>query len=293
MEEQSIAVQYFLPFTIAMIMLAMGLGLVVDDFRRVFEKPRAVLVGLGAQILVLPALGFAVAFGFGLRPELAVGLVLLTACPGGAHSNLYASFARADVALSVTLTAVSGFITILTIPPLVRLATTVFATGGEVPELPILDTTLRIFAVMAVPVALGMLIRARTERWAGRLEKAVKGVAIVLLALIVVGSIARQSENVAEFAKQAGLPVLVLNVVAMLVGYVAAARARLPRPQRRTITLEVGIQNGALAFALAAGLLDSVAVAIPAILYSILVYFTGAVVIVDGRRGRPMLESAG
>lgn len=291
MEGQSAAVQYFLPFTIAMIMFAMGLGLLVDDFRRVFDKPRAVLVGLGAQLLILPTLGFAVAFGFGLRPELAVGVVLLTACPGGAHSNIYASFAKADVALSVTLTAVSGFITILTIPPLVRMATTVFATGGEVPELPILDTSLRIFVVMAIPVLLGMLIRARSERWAGRLEKVVKGAAIVLLALIVVGSIARQSENVAEFAKQAGVPVLVLNVAAMLIGYALAAGARLSRPQRRTITLEVGIQNGALAFALAAGLLDSVAVAIPAILYSILVYFTGAVVIVDGRFRAPMLRS--
>ena len=283
MEEQSVAVQYFLPFTVAMIMFAMGLGLVVDDFRRIFEKPRAVMIGLGAQLVLLPVLGFAVAFGFGLGPELAVGLVLLSACPGGAHSNLYASFARADVALSVTLTAVSGLVTIVTIPPLVRLATTLFATGGEVPELPIIDTTLRIFVVMAIPVALGMLIRARSERWAGRLERVVKGFAIVLLALIVVGSIARQSENVAEFAKQAGIPVLVLNLVAMLLGYWMAAGAQLSRPQRRTITLEVGIQNGALAFALAAGLLDSVAVAIPAILYSILVYFTGAMVIADGR----------
>lgn len=283
MQEQSVAVQYFLPFTVAMIMLAMGLGLGVDDFRRIFDKPRAVLIGLGAQLVLLPMLGFAAAFVFGLRPELAVGLVLLTACPGGAHSNLYASFARADVALSVTLTAVSGLITIVTIPPLVRLATSVFATGGEVPELPILDTTLRIFVVMAIPVALGMLIRTRSERWAGRLEKVVKGFAIVLLALIVVGSIARQSDNVAEFAKQAGVAVLVLNVVAMSIGYGMAVVARLSRPQRRTITLEVGIQNGALAFALAAGLLDSIVVAIPAILYSILVYFTGAVVIVDGR----------
>lgn len=283
MEGQNVAVQYFLPFTIAMIMLAMGLGLVFDDFRRIFEKPRAVVIGLGAQLVLLPVLGFAVALGFGLRPELAVGLVLLTACPGGAHSNLYASLARADVALSVTLTAVSGFVTIATIPPLVRLATTVFATGGEVPELPILDTTLQIFVVMAIPVVLGMLIRARSERWAGRLEKVVKTFAIVLLALIVVGSIARQSDNVVAFAIQAGVPVLVLNVVAMILGYWIAAGARLPRPQRRTITLEVGIQNGALAFALAAGLLQSIAVAIPAILYSILVYFTGAVVIASGR----------
>jgi BASS family bile acid:Na+ symporter len=224
MEGQNVAVQYFLPFTIAMIMLAMGLGLVFDDFRRIFEKPRAVVIGLGAQLVLLPVLG-----------------------------------------------------------PLVRLATTVFATGGEVPKLPILDTTFQIFVIMAIPVVLGMLIRARSERWAGRLEKVVKIFAIVLLALIVVGSIARQSDNVVAFAIQAGVPVVVLNVVAMILGYWIAAGARLPRPQRRTITLEVGIQNGALAFALAAGLLQSIAVAIPAILYSILVYFTGAVVIASGR----------
>lgn len=266
-----------------MIMLAMGLGLVVDDFRRIFEKPKAVLVGLAGQLLLLPVLGFGVAFAFGLRPELAVGLVLLTACPGGAHSNLYASLARADVALSVTLTAVSGFITIVTIPPLVSLATTVFAAGGEVPELPILHTMGQIFVVMAIPVVLGMWIRARSERWARRVEKVVKVFAIILLALIVVGSIARQSDNVVAFAKQAGVAVLALNVVAMVIGYWMAVGAKLPKTQRRTITLEVGIQNGALAFALAAGLLDSISVAIPAILYSILVYFTGAVVIAQGR----------
>lgn len=283
MEEQSIAVQYFLPFTIAMIMLAMGLGLVVDDFRRVFDKPLAVGVGLLGQLVLLPALGFGVAVVFGMRPELAVGLVLLTACPGGAHSNLYANLARADVALSVTLTAVSGFITILTIPPIVRLATVAFDSGGDLPELPILQTMGQIFVVMAIPVVLGMWIRARSARWAGRLERVVKGFAILLLAVIVVGSVARQAGDVAGFARQAGLPVLVLNVAAMVLGYWMAVGARLPRTQRRTITLEVGIQNAALAFALAAGLLDSLAVAIPAILYSLLVYATGAVVIVQGR----------
>ncbi|MEM8606933.1 MAG: bile acid:sodium symporter family protein [Myxococcota bacterium] len=283
MEEQSVAVQYFLPFTIAMIMLAMGLGLVVDDFRRVLQKPLAVGVGLLGQLVLLPALGFTVAYLFGLGPELAVGLVLLTACPGGAHSNLYASLARADVALSVTLTAVSGLIAIVTVPPIVRLATITFDSGGELPNLPIVETMVQIFVVMAIPVGFGMWIRSQSERWAGRIEVAVKSFAILLLALIVVGSVARQAGDVAGFAKQAGLPVLVLNVVAMVLGYWMAVGARLPKNQRRTITLEVGIQNAALAFALAAGLLQSVTVAIPAILYSLLVYATGAVVIVQGR----------
>ncbi len=283
MQEQSAAVQYFLPFTIAMIMLAMGLGLTVDDFKRILEKPKAVLIGLTSQIVLLPILGFGIAYGFGLVPELAVGVILLTACPGGAHSNLYADLSRGDVALSVTLTAVSGFITIVTIPPLVQLATSVFATSGEVVQLPVWRTMMHIFLLMGVPVVLGMFVRAKSEVWADRLKGGVKGFAVVLLALIVVGSIARQSDNVAAFAKQAGIPVLTLNLVAMLGGFLMARGGGLPGPQQRTITLEVGIQNGALAFALAAGLLESTAIAVPAILYSILVYFTGLIVIAWGR----------
>ena len=281
---QSVAVHYLLPFTVAMIMLAMGLGLVVDDFRRIVEKPKAVLVGLGSQLLLLPLLGFVVVVVFQVPPDLALGIVLLTACPGGAHSNLYSSLARADVALSVTLTAVAGFITIVTIPPILRLATWAFTTKGQVPEIPIGETTLQILLIMGVPVVIGMLIRAKGPRWAAALENWVRLLAIALLAIIVLGSILRQSDNVVAFAKLAGVPVLVLNLLAMLLGYASARAARLPPAQQRTITLEVGIQNGALAFALAAGLLDSLAVAIPAILYSILVYFTGLIVVVLGRQ---------
>ncbi len=284
MQGQNAAVQYVLPLTVAMIMLAMGLGLRPADFRRIADKPRAVVAGLVGQLLLLPILGFALAYGFRLPPDLAVGLVLLTACPGGAHSNLYASLARADVALSVTLTALSGLVTIVSIPWVLHLATSVFAAGGQVPQLPIGRTMVQIFVVMGFPVALGMLFRGKWPHLAARLELGVKTIAIALLVLIVVGSIARQSDNVAAFAKQAGIPVLILNLAAMAVGWLVARQLRLPGAQRRTIALEVGIQNGALAFALAAGLLSSVSVAIPAILYSILVYFTGLLVVAAGRR---------
>ena len=283
MEEQSAAVQWVLPLTIAMIMLSMGLGLITDDFRRIVEKPKAVCIGLCGQLLLLPLLGFAVAFGFGLSPELAVGIIVLTACPGGAHSNLYASLARGDVALSVTLTAISGMLTVLTIPPLIKLATIVFASGGEVVVLPLLDTMGKIFLMMVVPVGIGMWLRSRSARWAARVERVVKPLAVSMLLLIVVGSIASQSTNVLGFVEQAGIPVLTLNLLAMLLGYYMARNAKLPANQCRSITLEVGIQNAALAFALAAGLLESINVAIPAILYSILVYFTGLLVVVIGR----------
>jgi BASS family bile acid:Na+ symporter len=282
-EEQSAAVQWVLPLTIAMIMLSMGLGLIADDFRRIFEKPKAVFIGLCGQLVLLPLLGFAVAFGFGLPPELAVGIIVLTACPGGAHSNLYASLARGDVALSVTLTAISGMLTVLTIPPLIKLATLVFASGGEVVDLPLLKTMSSIFLMMVVPVGIGMWLRSRSALWAARLERVVKSLAVTMLLLIVVGSIASQSANVLGFAKQAGIPVLTLNLLAMLLGYYMARNAKLPASQCRSITLEVGIQNAALAFALTAGLLESINVAIPAILYSILVYFTGLIVVVRGR----------
>jgi BASS family bile acid:Na+ symporter len=282
-EEQSAAVQWVLPLSIALIMLSMGLGLVRDDFKRIFDKPRAVFVGLCGQLVLLPLLGFAVAFGFGLPPELAVGIIVLTAGPGGAHSNLYASLARGDVALSVTLTAVSGMLTVLTIPPLIKLATLVFASGGEVIDLPMLDTMANIFLMMVMPVGIGMWLRSLSAHWAARLERLVKTLAVTMLLLIVVGSVASQSENVLGFVALAGLPVLTLNLLAMLMGYYLARNAQLPASQCRSITLEVGIQNSALAFALSAGLLESINIAIPAILYSMLVYFTGLIVIVRGR----------
>jgi hypothetical protein len=200
-------------------------------------------------------MGFLWAWAFGLSTPLALGLVLISAVPGGAHSNLYSSFAKADIALSVTLTALSGVITIVTIPLVLSLAIAVFAVPGEVPPMPIGATMLQIFFVMGLPVALGMLLRARSERWAKRLEGPVKGAAALLLVLIILGSLRGNGDKLAAAALSSGAAVVALNVSSMLLGWGLARLAGLSVPQQLTITLEVGIQNATLAFALGLALL--------------------------------------
>jgi BASS family bile acid:Na+ symporter len=277
--------QLFLIVSVSMIMLTMGLGLTREDFRRIAENPRAVLVGMVGQLLLLPALAFALGAAFVLPAPLAVGLVLIAACPGGAHSNLYASFAKGDTALSVSLTALSGVVTILTIPLWLGLAVRVFAAEGEVPPMPVATTMLQVFVVMGLPVALGMLVRARSERWAVRLERPIKLVATLLLLVIVLGSVAGRGDALAAAAKACGAAVLSLNLLGMLVGYGLARALRVSVPQQITITLEVGIQNGTLAFALGLALMHGeITVLPPSFLYSLLVYVTGAVVVVLGKR---------
>jgi BASS family bile acid:Na+ symporter len=278
------AVQYFLPFTIGMINLSLGLGLVREDFGRIAASPRAVAVGSGAQLVLLPMLGFATAALFGLGPELAVGLVLITACPGGAHSNLFANLAGGDTALSVSLTALSGLVTIVSIPLWMWLATRSFE-AGDLVQLPVLATMGQIFAVVALPLALGMVIRAQSARWAGRLERVVKVFAVLLLVLIVVGSVAKQADQVAAFARQVGAAVFVLHIAGMASGFGLAAAAGLSRPQHVTIALEVGVQNSALAVGIAMTLLDNTAIAVPAIVYSLLVYATSTTLVLWARAG--------
>lgn len=286
--------QLFLVVSVSAIMLTMGLGLTPDDFRRIASRPRAVAVGLVGQILLLPALAFACAFAFGLSTPLALGLVLIAACPGGAHSNLYASFARADTALSVTLTALSGLITIVTIPLVLTLALAVFDADGALPPMPIGSTMAQIFLVMGLPVGLGMLLRARSERWAKRLERPVKGLATLLLVVIILGSLRGNGERLGAAMVSSGPAVLTLNVASTLLGWGLARAAGLPLAQQLTVALEVGIQNGTLAFALGLALMHGELTLLPPVfLYSLVVYFTGAVLIVVGRRALPAQGSAG
>ncbi len=277
--------QLLLVISVAAIMLTMGLGLAASDFRRVGASPRAVVVGLVGQLVLLPVLAFVHAWAFALPTPLAIGLVLIAAVPGGAHSNLFASFAKADTALSVSLTALSSVITIVTIPLVLTVAIAVFDLNGQIPPMPVGETMAQIFLVMGLPVGLGMLLRHRSERWAKRVEGPVKTVAALLLIVIIVGSFRGNGDKLAAAALSSGAAVVTLNVTGMLMGWWLARAAALPLAQRLTITLEVGIQNGTLAFALGLALMNGdPAVLPPVFLYSLLVYFTGAVLVVIGRR---------
>lgn len=275
--ESSFLTAVFLPLALFTVMLGMGLGLTLEDFTRVLLYPKAVVVGLLAQLVLLPILGFILASIFPLSPELAVGVMILAACPGGPTSNLVTYLARGNVALSITLTAISSLITVFTIPLVVNLATGAFMEEVTALQLPFLATVLQIAVITIIPVAIGMALHYYLPQFAARVERGVKWLSLALLGLIIAGLLVQQRQSVAGFFAQVGLVTLTLNLAAMALGYLIAGVARLDRPSATAITVEVGIQNGTLAIAIASAptLLNQPNLAIPAAIYSLLMFATG------------------
>ena len=277
--ESSFLTVVFLPLALFTVMLGMGLGLRVDDFARVLVYPKAVIVGLLAQLTMLPMLGLVLASIFPLSPELAVGVMILAACPGGPTSNLVTYLARGNVALSITLTAISSLITVFTIPLVVNLATGVFMGEATTLRLPFVATVVQIAVITVIPVAMGMALHHFLPRFAAQAERGVKWLSLALLGLIIAGLLVQQRASVVSFFAQVGLVTLALNLAAMALGYGIALVAKLDRPSATAITVEVGIQNGTLAIAIASAptLLNQPDLAIPAAIYSLLMFATGAV----------------
>lgn len=273
----------FVGAVMAAITFAIGLGLTVDDFRRVMRRPRALAVGLAGQVLVLPALAFGVAALFALPSALAVGLILIATCPGGAHSNLYTKLAGGDVALSIGLTATSNALGTLTVPLWLYLATTTYAGEARVIAASPLGTALQLLFVLGLPLALGMGVGWRSARWARRLTPILTSAAVILLILLIAGSVRANADRMMAFVGEAGAPVLTLNLLAMAVASLLALSSRLERGETLAVVLEVGIQNATLAVGLSMSLSRDPAVMIPPIVYSLLVYFTGALAIAAGR----------
>jgi BASS family bile acid:Na+ symporter len=265
-------------------MLGMGLGLHLKDFARVTRYPKAVIVGLVNQIVVLPLVGFAIASILPLRPEIAVGLMIVAICPGGPSSNVLTYLAKGDVALSVTLTAFSSVITVFTIPVFANLALQHFADRSATIQLPILGTIAQIFLITLFPVAIGMAIRARFPGFAKRLEPITNRLAVVFLAVIILLLVAREWSRLPMFILQAGIAVVLLNSIASSIGFFSGRFLNLNIPQRICIAIEVGIQNGTLAIAITAGLLNNPDMAIPAMVYSLWMYVSAFVAVYYGRK---------
>jgi bile acid:Na+ symporter, BASS family len=258
--------------------------LLPEDFGRITRDPKAVAIGTVCQLLLLPLIGASIAKVIPMQPEIAVGLVVVAICPGGPSSNLITYLAKGDVALSVTLTAVSSIITVLTIPLFTNLAVQHFLGKSAAIVLPIGTTMLQIFLITLLPIAIGMTIRQRFPDLARRLEKQTSRLGVGLLALIIVLLLVKEGSKLPGFLIQVGIGVLLLNSLAMLGGFLVAKLFRLPLAQQTCIAIEVGIQNGTLAIAITAGLLNNADMAIPAAVYSLLMYVTGLGAILYGRR---------
>jgi BASS family bile acid:Na+ symporter len=273
-----------LPLALAIVMLGMGLSLVPEDFKRITRYPKAVAVGTVCQVLLLPLIGALITLVVPMQPAIAVGLIVLAVCPGGPSSNLVTYLAKGDVALSVTLTAVSSIITVFTIPLFTNLALQYFLGKSAAIALPIGSTMLQIFLITLLPTAIGMVIRHQFPDTARRLEKQMSRFAVGLLALIIVLLLVREGSKLPGFLVQVGIGVVLLNLLAMLAGFLAGKLFRLSLAQQICIAIEVGIQNGTLAITITAGLLNNPDMAVPAAVYSLLMYVTGFGAILYGRQ---------
>ncbi|WP_024772695.1 bile acid:sodium symporter family protein [Aquimarina macrocephali] len=271
-----------LALSLIIIMLGMGLSLVVDDFKRIFIYPKAILLGLTNQILILPVLGFALASLFPIQPEIAIGIMILTACPGGPTSNLISHLAKGDIALSVTLTALSSLITILTIPFIINFALLHFLEEGQMIRLNVMTTIIQILVITIIPVGIGMLIRKYNERFALKMAKPVRRASGIVLILVIAGITIKEKDNIVSYFQQAGVVALCLNAITMIVGYYSSRLFRIKDKRAISIAIESGIQNGTLAITIAVVLLKNTSFAVAPAVYSLLMFFTGGVAVYLG-----------
>ena len=273
-----------LPLALFAVLFGMGLSLVPGDFRRVVLHPKAKIIGLGCQLILLPAVAFALALLFRLPGELAVGLMVLAACPGGATSNVITHLSKGDTALSVTLTAVSSMECVFTIPWVVGWSMDWFMGSGAAVALPFWKTLGQLAFVTILPILCGMALRQARPALAQRLQRPANVFALVFLALIIAAAVAREKDLAHQFAV-AGPAAITLNIVMMFLGFTIGWLAGLPRAQRVTIAIETGIQNGTLALGITLALLESSTIAMPAAVYSLFMFLSGAFMIAwFGRR---------
>ncbi len=265
-------------------MFAMGLGLSLADFSRVLAKPRATLIGLGGQLLVLPAVAILIIMILQPSPYVAVGIMIIAACPGGATSNAFSYMSGGDVALSISLTAVSGMFAFITTPLIVSIGVQLFGEGDAQVSLSFLDTALRVLLTTALPVTLGMIARATLPLPWDTLTRWIFGLGLVAVLGPSARIIFNNSETMVSSLGSAAVGSLALNISMMAIGFGLAALARLPSQQRRTIAIEIGIQNFALAVVIIMSVLKDPRFLVPGLFYLPAMYLTGTAMIYLSRR---------
>ena len=278
-------VDVVLPLALAFIMLALELGLTFDDFARVVRRPRDFAVGAVSQIVVLPVVAFALASVWPMMPELALGLMIIAAAPGGVTSNILTAFARGDVALSISLTAVISLVSVITIPVIVVFAYGEFIGAQAGKDISVAGTALGVFLIVAVPVLMGLIVRRFAESFALRFEPAARKISAVLFVLVLAGAIYDQRANIVPYFAQAGLVTLVLNLLMMTIAWLLARTFATGPTQRIAIAIECGLQNGTLAIAVAVLLFGSGLATVPAATYSLIMFATALIYIAVLRRG--------
>ena len=278
MDATTIITQIFLPISLAIIMFGMGLTLVISDFTRLFTYPKEIFIGLFNQLVFLPLIGFLIILLFDLDSTMAIGIMILSLCPGGPTSNLITQVSRGNIGLSVTLTALASLITVFTIPIILSEAISYFS--GEIDviiELPIVQTMIQILVITVIPVSIGMVIRKKNEDFALRMERPMRIASTVLFIIIFLLVMIANKDLIVQAMKEVGLATLLLNLSTMALGYMTAKLFGVKGKSQISITIESGIQNGTLAFVIATTILNNVEMGLPTGAYSIWMFISGGI----------------
>ena len=265
------------PIALALIMLALGLGLTGQDFLRVIKQPKDFIVGLICQLVLLPIIAFILIKIFNTPLELALGVMIIAAAPGGVTSNVLTKFANGDVALSVSLTAIISLISIISVPFIVFMSADLLGVTNISKEISMIGISMKMFLVVTLPVLIGMLIRKFATNFVMSKSQLIERISVLLFVIVFAAIWVEEWENIMGYIKQAGLITLVLNIVMMYIGYYVAKFLASGVSQRKSISLECGLQNGTLAVFVASQLFSDIEYLIPTATYAIVMFVTSII----------------
>ena len=272
-----------LPIALFIIMIGIGMTLTIRDFRQVAVYPKGMIVGTIAQILVMPLIAFMLATLLAVPPAIAVGLVIIAACPGGTTSNLFVLLSRGNIALSIVLTVSASLITILTLPLFTNIALQYYMGTEEDIVLPVWKTVGMLIGIVLFPVAIGMVVRTRKPEVARKAESIVSIFGGIVLAVLIVALVYGVRDQIWELLKQAGPATILLNLAGIGLGLAAGRMAGLTQRESLAVAVELGVKNGTIALMVTLTLLESSAMSIPAAVYGVLMFPIGFVLAMYGR----------
>jgi BASS family bile acid:Na+ symporter len=262
------------PIALALIMLGLGLGLTIQDFTRVTKQPKDFLVGLICQLILLPIIAFILIKLLNTPMELALGVMIIAAAPGGVTSNVLTKFAKGDVALSVSLTAIISLVSIISVPFIVFKSADLLQVSYASSEISMTGISLKMFLVVTLPVIIGMIIRKLATNFVSTNTLLIQRISITLFAIVFLAIWVEEWENIISYLSQAGLITLVLNIVMMIIGFYVAKMFASGIEQRKCISLECGLQNGTLAVFVASQIFTDVVYMIPTAAYALIMFVT-------------------
>ena len=266
-----------LPLSLAFIMFSLGLALKSSDFTRVIKQPKDFLIGAFSQIIILPLVALIIVILWPLAPELAVGVMLIAAAPGGATSNIITSFAKGDVALSVSLTAIISLLCVVTVPFIIVTSLSLLSLDNITQNISLTSMAISMFLIVTVPVIIGMLFRRFASNVALKFEPISKKISMVLFVIVLLGAILAEKDNIVSYFADAGLITLVLNVVIMITAFYIAQLFGTGNSQKKSIAIECGLQNGTLAIFVGTTLFGGGTYVVPAATYSLIMFVTSLI----------------